>query len=220
MVVKMKIKITGSFICADYKNLAKDIKELSGSGVDGLHFDIMDGVFVPNITIGPDIIKAVRPLTGLSFDTHLMIVNPEKYVKRFISAGSNLITIHCEACRRIPATLKLIKRLGAKAMISVNPETRIEKIYPYLSLVDGVLVMSVHPGFAGQKFMLEVLPKVRKLRQEKKFKKDIQIDGGINTGNISTVVKAGVNFIVIGNALLLNRPLKKTVRAFRKEIRG
>jgi len=217
----MKIKFCASIICADYSNLAKEINELNESGIDGIHHDIMDGVFVPNFTHGPDLIRSIRPLTKLKFDTHLMIINPEKYIERFIKAGSDIITIHIEVTKNIPETVKQIKQLGAKAMLSVNPDTEIDKVFPYLDLIDGVLVMSVYPGFAGQKFIPEVLPKIEKLREQiekKNYEIDIQVDGGINPENIATVVRAGANFFVIGNALFSNRPFKKAVSTFHNSI--
>ena len=219
----MDIKITASIICADYANMSREIGELNSSGVYAVHHDIMDGVFVPNITHGPDFVKSLRPLTKLVFDTHLMIINPEKYIKSFAEAGSDIITVHFETCRKIPATIKLIRECGAKAMIAVNPETKIEKVFPFLDIVDGILVMSVHPGFAGQKFIPEVLPKARKLKEtidRKNLNIDIQIDGGINPENIKDAVDAGVNFMVIGNALFTRRPLAEAVRIFNSAAKG
>jgi len=220
--MEKKIKLSASIICADYSNLAKEISELNGSGVDAVHHDIMDGVFVPNFTHGPDVVAAVRPLTKLVFDTHLMVSKPETFIERFVKAGSDVITVHLETCENIPSIVEMIKKLGAKAMVSVNPETGIDAAISYLDILDGILVMSVQPGFAGQKFMPEVLPKIEKLRniaEQKNLDIDIQVDGGVNVDNIAMIAKAGANFFVIGNALFSKRPLKKTVESFRNAIK-
>ena len=193
------LKIAPSVLAADFTQLAFEIERVDRAGCDMIHIDVMDGHFVPNITVGPLIVKAIRRLTKLPLDTHLMIENPEKYVPRFIEAGSDGVTVHAEACRdNLEDVLLQIRSLGAKCGVSVKPATPLAAIEKVLSKVDRVLLMTVNPGFGGQSFMPEVLPKITKLRE--KFAGDIQVDGGINRETAQQVIRAGANILVAGTA--------------------
>ena len=198
------IKISPSILSADFSKLGSEIKALEKAKADLIHIDVMDGHFVPNITIGPEVIKQLRKYTSLPFDVHLMISPVNNFIKNFAEAGADIITIHPEATDNLIDSIKKIKSYKKKAGISLNPETSIDKVLPVLSLIDLVLVMSVNPGFGGQKFMPETLEKVKVLRKEidkKKLKTQIEIDGGINIENSKTAIKAGVDIIVSGTTI-------------------
>lgn len=197
------MEIAPSILSADFANLAKDIKQCELAKVKILHIDVMDGNFVPNITIGPVVISAIRRQSKLIFDTHLMINSPDKYVEAFVKAGSDWITFHIEAVKNPFSLIKKIRNLGAKPGISINPFTSLRKISRYLDMVDLVLVMSVNPGFGGQKFISDVLPKIETLKKEKRNFK-ISVDGGINFDTISAVAAAGADIAVAGNAVFGN----------------
>ncbi|OQA89717.1 MAG: Ribulose-phosphate 3-epimerase [Elusimicrobia bacterium ADurb.Bin231] len=197
------MEIAPSILSADFANLAKDIKQCELAKVKILHIDVMDGNFVPNITIGPVVISAIRRQSKLIFDTHLMINSPDKYVEAFVKAGSDWITFHIEAVKNPFSLIKKIRSLGAKPGISINPFTSLRKISRYLDMVDLVLVMSVNPGFGGQKFISDVLPKIETLKKEKRNFK-ISVDGGINFDTISAVAAAGADIAVAGNAVFGN----------------
>jgi ribulose-phosphate 3-epimerase len=202
--VAQNIKISPSILSADFSILGDEIKSLEKAGADLIHVDVMDGHFVPNITMGPPIIKRVRKCTKLPFDVHLMISPVEKYIKAFADAGADIITIHPEATDNLKRTVSAIKSLGKKAGVSLNPKTPISALMDVINDIDLILVMSVNPGFAGQSFMGEVLPKVtelRKLINDKKLKIDIEIDGGINFETASLAVKAGANILVSGTTI-------------------
>ena len=176
-------RLAPSILSADFANLGEDIKAVDLAGADIIHVDVMDGLFVPSISFGMPVIKSIRKVTEKPFDVHLMINEPIRYIDDFIEAGADWITIHVEACEDVEATLKKIKEAGVRPAISLNPETDVEKIIPYLEMVEMVLVMSVNPGFGGQKLIPETLEKVRKLRKlidERALRCDIEIDGGIN----------------------------------------
>ena len=186
------IKISPSILSADFSKLSSEISELEKGGADLIHVDVMDGHFVPNITIGPEVIKDLKKHTSLPFDVHLMISPVHKYIKNFAEAGADIITVHPESTNNLIETINEIKKFGKKAGISLNPKTTIEKVMPVLSLIDLVLIMSVNPGFGGQKFIKETLEKVKLLRKEidkKKFAVEIEIDGGINFDNAKIVKK-------------------------------
>ena len=211
------IKISPSILSADFSILGDEIKSLEQAGADLIHIDVMDGHFVPNITMGPPIIKMVRKCTKLPFDVHLMISPVEKYIKAFADAGSDIITIHPEATDNLKRAVGTIKSLGKKAGVSLNPKTPISALMDVISDIDLILIMSVNPGFAGQSFMSEVLLKVTELRKminEKKLKIDIEIDGGINFETAPLAVKAGANILVSGTTIF-SGSLKDNIQKLR-----
>ena len=211
------IKISPSILSADFSILGDEIKSLEQAGADLIHIDVMDGHFVPNITMGPPIIKMVRKFTKLPFDVHLMISPVEKYIKAFADAGSDIITIHPEATDNLKRAVGTIKSLGKKAGVSLNPKTPISALMDVINDIDLILIMSVNPGFAGQSFMSEVLPKVTELRKminEKKLKIDIEIDGGINFETAPLAVKAGANILVSGTTIF-SGSLKDNIQKLR-----
>ena len=215
-----KIQISPSILSADFSQLGKEIKRLEDGGADLIHVDVMDGHFVPNITIGPEVIKKIRPLTKKIFDVHLMISPVDKYIKDFANAGADIITFHPEATKDVNNTISLIKNENKKVGISLKPKSKIDLIENYLEKIDLILIMSVEPGFGGQKFMPEVLDKVKKLKKiitEKRLNVDIEIDGGINFDNSKTVKEAGVNILVSGSTIFKenNGDLKKNIELLR-----
>jgi len=215
--VAQNIKISPSILSADFSILGDEIKSLEQAGADLIHIDVMDGHFVPNITMGPPIIKMVRKCTKLPFDVHLMISPVEKFIKAFADAGSDIITIHPEATDNLKRAVSTIKSLGKKAGVSLNPKTPISALMDVINDIDLILIMSVNPGFAGQSFMSEVLPKVTELRKminEKKLKSDIEIDGGINFETAPLAVKAGANILVSGTTIF-SGSLKDNIQKLR-----
>lgn len=197
-------KIAPSILSADFSNLAQQIRFAEMGGADWIHCDVMDGRFVPNITIGPLIVKAVRKTTKLTVDVHLMIVEPEKYIEDFVKAGADFVTIHQEATHHLHRALSQIKECGAKAGVSINPSTPVSTLTEILGLADMVLVMSVNPGFGGQTFIPESLNKIReidRIRKEKSLNFLIEVDGGINTANIREISDAGCDVFVAGNSI-------------------
>jgi ribulose-phosphate 3-epimerase len=215
--VAQNIKISPSILSADFSILGNEIKSLEQAGADLIHIDVMDGHFVPNITMGPPIIKMVRKCTKLPFDVHLMISPFEKYIKAFADAGSDIITIHPEATDNLKRAVGTIKSLGKKAGVSLNPKTPISALMDVINDIDLILIMSVNPGFAGQSFMSEVLPKVTELRKminDKKLRIDIEIDGGINFETAPLAVKAGANILVSGTTIF-SGSLKDNIQKLR-----
>ena len=211
-----KIQISPSILSADFSNLEKDIKKLETAGADMIHVDVMDGHFVPNITIGPPVIKALRNKTSLPFDVHLMISPVHKYIKDFANAGADIITIHPEATPNLQESINEIKSFKKKVGISLNPDTKIDIIEDYLDKVDLILIMSVYPGFGGQKFISDVLEKIKSLKDLKDKKKlnfDIEVDGGINFSNFKSVIDAGANVLVSGTTIFKenNGDVKKNI---------
>ena len=198
------IKISPSILSADFSQLGTEIKRLEEGGADMIHVDVMDGHFVPNLTIGPPVIKALRKHCSLKFDVHLMISPVHKYIKAYADAGADIITIHPEATKNLSESIKMIKDLKKRVGVSLNPESKIELITEFLDQVDLVLIMSVNPGFGGQKFMPEVLDKIKKLKkiqQDRNLKFDIEIDGGINFENYKIAIDAGANILVSGTTI-------------------
>lgn len=214
------VKISPSILSADFSKLGEEIVSLEKAGADYIHIDVMDGHFVPNITIGPEVIKRLRPVTKLTFDVHLMIAPVDNFVKDFANAGADIITFHPEATKDISQTIKLIKSFGKKVGVSLKPKSPIDLIENYLKDIDLILIMSVEPGFGGQKFMPEVLDKMKKLRNivnEKKLNVDIEIDGGINFENSSKAKEFGANILVSGSTVFKenNGDLKKNIQLLR-----
>ena len=198
------IKISPSILSADFSKLGSEIQNLEKAKADLIHIDVMDGHFVPNITIGPEVIKKLRKYTSLPFDVHLMIAPVDNFIKDFADAGADIITVHPEATDNLTETIKKIKSFGKKAGVSLNPETNVDKVINVLGMIDLVLVMSVNPGFGGQKFMPEVLEKIKqlkKIQQEKNINFDIEIDGGINFENCKIAIDAGANILVSGTTV-------------------
>jgi len=214
------IKISPSILSADFSKLGDEIQNLEKAGADLIHIDVMDGHFVPNITIGPGVIKKLRKFTSLPFDVHLMISPVNNFIKNFADAGADIITIHPEATQNLSETIKKIKSLNKKAGVSLNPETSIDKVLPVLNMIDLVLIMSVNPGFGGQKFIENTLDKIKHLRKmidEKKLPTQIEIDGGINFENSKKAIKAGVDILVSGTTIFKENmgDLKKNIKLLR-----
>ena len=215
-----KIQISPSIWAGDFSQLGSEIKRLEIGGADMIHVDVMDGHFVPNLTIGPPVIKALRKYTKLPFDVHLMISPVHKYIKNFSDAGSDIITIHPEATENLKDSIDLIKNLGKKVGISLNPDTPIDKIVKYLNEINLVLVMTVHPGFGGQKFISKILDKIKnlkKIKDEKNFDFKIEVDGGINFENNKLVIAAGADILVSGTTIFRdnNGDIKKNIELLR-----
>jgi ribulose-phosphate 3-epimerase len=198
------IKLAPSILSADFARLGEQIAEVARAGADYIHVDVMDGHFVPNITIGAPVVAALRPVTSLPLDVHLMIEHPERYISEFVKAGADIITVHVEASPHLQSTIRAIKELGVKAGVSINPPTPLAAVEEFLPHVDLVLIMSVNPGFGGQCFIPETLPRIaniRKILDDRGLSAELEIDGGINAGNARDIVKAGANVLVAGNSI-------------------
>ena len=211
-----KIQISPSILSADFSQLGNEIKRLEQGGADMIHVDVMDNHFVPNLTIGPPVIKSLRKHTKLPFDVHLMIDPVHKYIKNFAEAGSDIITIHPEATKSLEESINLIKSFKKKVGVSLNPDTKIDVIKDVLSQIDLVLVMSVYPGFGGQKFMPEVIEKItnlKRIKNDSKLNFDIEVDGGVNFDNNQMIIEAGANILVSGTTIFKenNGDVKKNI---------
>lgn len=215
------IKIAPSILSADFAKLGSEIKEIEDGGADYVHVDVMDGHFVPNITIGPLIVEAIRPLTKLPLDVHLMIENPDMYIKDFADAGADIITVHQETCPHLHRTIQLIKSHNVKVGVVINPATPVATIKEIIGNVDLVLVMSVNPGFGGQSFIKESLSKINEInliRKERNLNFELQVDGGVNVNTAKSCVDAGADVLVAGSAVFNQPNRKEAINAIRQSI--
>ena len=213
------VKIAPSILSADFAKLGEEVNAAEKAGADWIHVDVMDGHFVPNITIGPLVVKAVKKIAKVPLDVHLMIENPDKYVKEFAESGSDIITIHEEATVHLHRSVQNIKECGVKAGVSLNPATPLGNIEIVLPYVDIVLIMSVNPGFGGQSFIPEALQKIKELKKmivDKNLNVEIEVDGGVKTDNVAEVVKAGADIVVMGSAFYNSADYAETVKTVRE----
>lgn len=208
------VKIAPSILSANFSKLGDEILDVEQGGADYIHVDVMDGHFVPNITIGPLVVEAIRPITKLPLDVHLMIENPDQYIKAFADAGADIITVHVEACRHLHRTIQLIKSFEVRAGVVLNPATPVETIQHVIGDIDMVLLMSVNPGFGGQKFIPETLPKIRKVKEiadTKGLTLEIEIDGGVNSETAKLCIEAGATILVAGSAIYNEKDRAKAI---------
>jgi len=216
-------KIAPSILSADFSRLAEEVKAVEEAGADWIHIDVMDGHFVPNLTIGPSVVASLRKVTKLPFDVHLMIERPENFLEVFAKAGADIITVHAEACVHLHRTLQIIKQLGKKAGLALNPATPLCFLEPILEDVDLILIMSVNPGFGGQKLIPSALDRIRQVRkwiEERGLTIDLEVDGGINADTIAKVAAAGANVFVAGSAVFGQKNYAQVIRTFREKIVG
>ena len=214
------VKIAPSILSADFSRLGEEIKAAEKAGADWIHVDVMDGHFVPNITIGPPVVKSIKKAAGIPLDVHLMIEDPDQYIDAFVKAGSDIISVHAEASTHLHRSISYIKSCGAKAGVSLNPSTPLNILDFILPEVDMVILMSVNPGFGGQEFIPQTLNKLRMLKEiikRNKLKVEIEVDGGVNTDNAGDVVKAGADILVMGNAFYGSKDYAGVVKAVRKK---
>lgn len=212
------VKIAPSILSADFSKLGEEIKDVEKGGADYIHVDVMDGHFVPNITIGPLIVEAIRPVTKLPLDVHLMIDNPDQYIEAFAKAGADYLTVHVEACRHLHRTIHFIKSFGVKAGVVLNPATPVESIQHVIKDVDMVLLMSVNPGFGGQSFIPEVLTKIKAIKKiidENGLNVEIEIDGGVNEETARQCIEAGATVLVAGSAIYNQKDREKAIAALK-----
>lgn len=217
------IKLAPSILSADFANLERDIKMVEQAGAEFLHIDVMDGHFVPNITLGVPVVKSLRSVTNMVFDVHLMISNPESYIDAFAEAGADIITVHAEAATHLHRLIQMIKKAGCKAAVALNPATPLSVLDYVLEDLDMVLIMSVNPGFGGQKFIGSALEKIRELRRLADIKNpslDIEVDGGIGLDNISEVVSCGANILVAGSAVFNSEDPVQTIKKMKEIVRA
>jgi ribulose-phosphate 3-epimerase len=212
------VKVAPSLLSANFNYLADSIRQIEKAGADYIHIDVMDGRFVPNLTFGPVVYKNIRDITKLPLDVHLMVIEPEKYIQDWISIGADIISIQVESTVHLDRTLNLVRSLGASPSVVVNPSTPIELIFPVLSIVDQVLVMSVNPGFSGQKFIPYTIDKIRSLRQEidrRHLSVAIEVDGGVNETNAPELREVGVDVFVVGSSLFQSKDMEATMKALK-----
>ena len=212
------VKIAPSILSADFSNLGEEIKDVERGGADYIHVDVMDGHFVPNITIGPLVVKSIRPITKLPLDVHLMIENPDLYISEFVQAGADIISVHVEACPHLHRTIQLIKSQGVKAGVVLNPATSVETIKHIIKDIDLILFMTVNPGFGGQNFIHSVLPKIEeasRMAKELGLDIEIEVDGGVNEETAKLCVEAGANLLVAGSAVFNTTDRKQAITKIR-----
>ncbi|BCN29337.1 ribulose-phosphate 3-epimerase [Anaeromicropila herbilytica] len=212
------IKLLPSILSADFANLEKNLKVIENAGVDMVHIDVMDGVFVPSISLGMPVIQSIRKVSSLCFDVHLMVVDPERYIEDIVAAGANIVGVHVEACKHLHRTIMQIKEAGARACVVLNPATPLEKLEYVLEEVDTVLIMTVNPGFGGQSYIPSMTRKIRKLREmilENDLNVKIQVDGGIKLTNVREVLEAGADYIVAGSSVF-GENAEEQVKEFHK----
>ena len=215
----MEYILSPSILSADFKCLEKDILETKKAGAKYLHIDVMDGKFVPSISFGMPVIKSIRSADNIVFDVHLMIEEPIRYIKEFVESGADIITVHLEACEDVQATINKIHSFGIKAGLSIKPKTPVEELLPYLDKVEMILMMSVEPGFGGQKYIEESTERIRKVKEmliERELSTDLEVDGGINVDNVDIVLEAGVNVVVAGSAIFGGNIEEKTKKFMEK----
>jgi len=216
-------KIAPSILSADFSRLADEVKAVEKAGADVIHVDVMDGHFVPNITIGPLVVQGLKKLTSLPLDVHLMIENPERYADDFVQAGGNWITVHAEVCSRLKRVIKKIRQLNARPGIVLKPATPLRTLFPVLEDIDLVLIMSVNPGFGGQSFIPSTLKKVERLRKivdQNRYPLEIEVDGGVKVENIREVSMAGADIFVVGTGIFKTENYELTIKQLREEIGG
>jgi len=211
----MSVRISPSILSADFSKLGEEIKAVEQAGADMLHLDIMDGHFVPNITFGPTVVAAIKSVATVPLDVHLMIENPDYYIDEFVSVGADILTLHVESCLHMQRALRLVRDRGVKSAISLNPSTPVGSLKYLLQDLDMVLVMSVNPGFSGQKFIPQVMEKIRHARELVGPDMDIQVDGGVTPSNAAEIVRAGANILVAGSAVFSQPDYSKAIAALR-----
>ncbi len=214
-------KIAPSILSADFARLGDEVAAVERAGADLIHFDVMDGHFVPNLSIGVPVLASLKKVTRIPLDAHLMIDNPDKYVEVFVKAGANSVSVHAEVCRDIPAMARKLHDLGARASIGINPETDVARVLPFAEHLDMILIMSVHPGFGGQEFIPDALGKLRAVRREldrRGLKLDIEIDGGVKLDNIAEVKAAGANVFVSGSGIFAMDDYTRVIRQMRETV--
>ncbi|MEK6691052.1 MAG: ribulose-phosphate 3-epimerase [Nitrospirota bacterium] len=215
------IKIAPSILSADFSRLGEEVKKVQSAGADLIHIDVMDGHFVPNITVGPLIVKALRKVTNLPLDVHLMISNPEKYIDEFGKAGAKILTVHVETCPHLHRMIHTVKKMGIEIGVSLNPATPLTTLEHILEDLDMVLLMSVNPGWSGQEFIPQIIPKIKKLREmidKGGYKVSIEVDGGVKVDNAHKVASAGANILVMGSAIFETKDYKETIRKVRSRL--
>jgi len=220
--VKLK-KIAPSILSADFSRLGEEVRAVGKAGADVIHVDVMDGHFVPNITIGPLVVQGLKKLTSLPLDVHLMIEKPERYIEAFAQAGSDWITVHAEVCPQLKRIIKKIRQLNVRPGIVLKPATSLKILYPVLDNIDLVLIMSVNPGFGGQSFIPSTLKKIERLRKiiaQNRYPLEIEVDGGVKIENIREVSKAGGDIFVVGTGIFKTKDYEETMRKLRKKIEG